>query len=302
MSEFVEVGGARITKKMLERFFVLGLPAYYQGDPLPDDYEPDLEKLGPHDGKGEPTPEQQAYALLSRSDLVGAICRACATSRPYVEPEPQAKSEEPRSPTGFLISAGFPYVTAKDIPFNKPDATPPKVAAWANTYSGTGHPWLWVIGSESQSVEALAFAACGAWRTMERGGTPRAQIRYASAYDLCGMVDSADQYGEDSRYNVLRQFTECGALFLGNLGEERANQHTFETFARLIAARHRNQLPTAMASATGLQEWLSRYQRIDARASKAMGMRIVDGLGGYESDREHARRNLSSHVVDLGRD
>lgn len=301
MSDFVEVGGARITKEMLERFFALGLPPYYQGEPLPDDYTPDLKKFGPHDGNSEPTPEQQAYALLSRPDLTGMICRACATSRPYVEPAPQPRPEDPHLHAAALMSARFPLNVAKGVSF-RPDAAPTKVAAWASAYSGTGHPWLWVIGGESQSVEALAFAALGAWQVMQEGDAPRAQIRYVSAYDLCGMVDSADQYGEDSRYNVLRQFADCGALFLGNLGEERANPHTFETFARLIAARHRNQLPTAIASPTGLQEWLSRYQRIDALASKAMSMRIVDGLSGYEPDRERARHNLSSHVVDLGRE
>lgn len=300
----VRVGGIDVTQELLERAVALiTQTSYYEGEPLPEGYRPSLSALGPRVSGEAPTVEQLVYELLSRADMEGMVFRAAVTATPRQERDepPQQPREGRTSPVATLIGAGFPRVVAAAAPGGR-DSAPQKARAWADSYSGEGSPWMWVKGEEPECVRVLASAALGVWQAMEDKRARRAPIRYVSAYDLCGMVDSADQYGEDSRYNVLRQFAECGALFISDLGEEHASPRTFETFARLLAARHRAQLPTVAASWRGLQEWLAPYQRLDQQGAKAMGMRIVDGLSGYERDRDRARANLNAHVVDLARD
>ena len=297
----VKVGGIDVTQEMLERFFSVGYPTLHRGEPLPEGYTPDLGAFRPHDGNGEPTPEQQAYALLSRTDLLGVQCRACAMSQPYTEPEPEdnpPEQPEYRSPVQTLLQAGFPRpIAVRGI--GGLGERHKKVDAWGAAYRGEDTPWLWIIApNEDEGICVAAQAALVAARAMDEDRAHKGEILFVDAYNLCGIIDSANQYGENNKTVTLMQYDAYQLLCI-SLRWESANQRTLGLFSRLIANRHARALPTVFVCSSGLSKWSERFRRFDPEATRTMVNKIVQALCGYETDKTRAAQALDPHVITL---
>lgn len=290
----VNVAGIDVTQEMLDR--AIGIiadakPTIWDGEPVSRGYRPSLGNLGPHDGEGEPKPEQVLYSMLQRQDSKGSLFRAFVKARQR-EPEAQPQRETPReTPTQTLTAAGFPRVVA----VRAGGEAPHRLGAWAGEYRGIGTPWAWIVSRDpTAGAEELARAALKA-----RARVPRTKILYADAYDVCGKVDAAKRYDSGNKWETMRGYAVCDLLALGNLGGERPTDHTLDTLARIVRKRHDYMLPTVITAAVGLREWLDPYMRIDQAKARGMGRCIVGALGGWETDEAAARKRLESNVVNL---
>lgn len=290
----VTVAGVDVTQDRLE--WLLGImsktdPRACSGIAVPAGYRPDLAAFGPPSGEGEPTPEQQLYAAMTRQDVTGAEFRNMLKLG-HRDPLPEPSRDRPsESPAARLISAGFPRVVA--VRASAGAKAPAKVAEWAQGHKGAGTPWLWLVSQDAEEgTRALAQAALLA-------KPPSTGTLYTEAPDLCAQVDAANQYGEGGKWDTMRTFETCGLLMLGNLGGERPTVRALNTLAHVLRARHDAMLPTAIASAKGLREWLEPYMRIDQAAARELARSVVDALGGWETDEAAARKRLESHIVRL---
>lgn len=288
----VTVAGVDVTQERLE--WALGImsktdPRAWGGIAVPAGYRPDLAAFGPPSGEGEPTPEQQLYAAMTRQDGTGAIFRNMLKAG-HREPRAEPSRERPSgSPVARLLSAGFPRVVA--VRASAGAKAPAKVAEWAQGHKGAGTPWLWLVSQDAEEgTRALAQAA-----TLAKAP----HTMYTEAPDLCAQVDAANQYGEGGKWDTMRTFETCGLLMLGNLGGERPTARALDTLAHVLRARHDAMLPTAIASAKGLREWLEPYARADQAAARELARSVVDALCGWETDEAAARKRLETHIVRL---
>lgn len=287
----VTVAGVDVTQERLEwamRIMSKTDPRAWGGIAVPAGYRPDLASFGPPSGESEPTPEQQLYAAMTRQDVTGAIFRNMLKAG-HREPTPEPSRGRPsESPAARLLSAGFPRVVA--VRACAGPKAPAKVAEWAQAHK-VGTPWLWLVSQDAEEgTRALAQAA-----TLAKA--PR--TLYTEAPDLCAQVDAANQYGKGGKWDTMRTFEACGLLMVGNLGGERPTARALDTLAHVMRARHDAMLPTAIASAKGLREWLEPYMRIDQAAARELARSVVDALGGWETDEAAARKRLESHIVRL---
>lgn len=290
----VNVAGIDVTQEMLDRAFGIiadAKPKIWEGEPVPRGYRPSLANLGPHDGEGEPKPEQVLWALLQRQGGNGPLWRAFVRAR-QCEPTAEPVREPPReTPTQTLTAAGFPRVVA----VRAGEEAPRCLDAWAGEYGGIGTPWAWVVSRDpTAGAEELARAALKA-----RARVPRTKVLYADVYDICGRVDAAKRYDSGNKWETMLEYATCDLLALGNLGGERPTDHTLDTLARIVRKRHDYMLPTVITAAVGLREWLDPYMRIDQAKARGMGRCIVGALGGWERDEAAARKRLESNVVNL---
>lgn len=291
----VEVGGVKVTQEVLERFFALAYPKFY---PIPDGYAPSLEKFSPHDGEGEPTHEQRAYELLGRADMVGAACRACAKSKPYVEPMEQPRtSEQLRTRAQIVTQCHLPQIATKE---SKPNEA---AAAWASRYLGAGTPWLWILGgTEIERIRALADIAVAVAHAMDSGAVRPGKIAYYRTFDLCETVNSSKGFAdgkERTKWDYLNDGPlSCDLLLLDGFGRERMGAHELETISQVIGARWRNELPTVIASNAGLAQWVEAHDRAGHTGAHEVMAHILSAMGGYASD-QPSREALSASLIDL---
>ncbi len=291
----VEVGGVKVNQAMLERFFALAYPTFY---PIPDGYAPSLEKFGPHDGEGEPTHEQRAYALLGRADMVGEACRACAKSKPYVEPMEQPRTMgQPRTQAQIMAQCRLPRIALQGGEPNE------AATAWASRYDGAGTPWLWVLGgNELERTKALTDIAFAVAHAMDSGAARRGRIAYYRTFDLCETVNSSKGFGDGKERTKWDYLTtgpmSCDLLLLDGFGRERTGAHELDTISQVIGARCRNELPTVIASNAGLAQWVEAHDRAGHAGAHEVKEYILSAMGGYASD-QPSREALSASLIDL---
>ena len=283
MSDYVEVGGVRVTQDVLSQAYAWLVAhgcAY-----VPEGMTPSLTNFR-HPDSTTSSPEEYMYLIFANPEIAPKGFRAA-----FIDP-PAAM---PSSPVAALKAAGFPSIVAIRAP-QAMTRRNRQVEAWAKAQCGELAPWLWVKGGrDSDRTMVLARAAFMAKDAM------RGQIVYKLVRDLCEEVNSADMYGENSKHNRLAPYRSCALLILDGMGEERTGAKELDTIYQIVVARWRDLLPTAFASGVGLSAWVRAYTAIDRAHSRDLASKVVEGLSGFAQGLSKAEVSeaASAHVIDL---
>lgn len=266
MTETVEVAGTAVTQETLERIFEALRAHHWLA--IPAGHRPSLRKFKRATGPVA-SYEQVVYDLMAD----GSMPRWFQEQFMGAAAAPRAKG--PSGPERVMEAAGFPrFVWAVRHPWE--EITPARLDSWARALDGPAPAWLLVNGGEPQDrSRALAQAAIAADRMNVRG------ITYRTARDLCNEVASAGNYGENSKYNTLRPYRECGLLLLDGMGQEQRKAPEARALADLLQARRDHMLPTVLATEHGLAGLMQAYQKANAEAANDMVAAMTDGLSGY---------------------
>lgn len=289
MSKSVRVGGVEVTQSKLGE-----MCAYLSAHGcayVPEGHAPDIGRFRQFEGATISTPEEYVYLLCENPELDRGFRAA------FIDPPRKVVLS---SPIGILRGAGFPTVIAFQASQHLHDLA--QVDAWADGFKGTLTPWLWVMGgTETERTTKLADIAIMAGHAMDLGEAPTGPILYQRAYDLCERVNSADMYGERSKWNAMQGPMTCALLLIDGMGEERAGAKELDTLAQIVAARWRDTMPTVLASTLGLSAWSARHARTDQPKARDMAARIVSAMCGYAQglDREATQRALQASAINL---
>lgn len=283
MSDYVEVGGVRVTQDVLGRAYAWLLShgcAY-----VSESVTPSLANFR-HPDSTTSSPEEYVYLIFANPEIAPRGFRAAFINPP---------AAMPASPVAALKAAGFPGIVAVRAP-QAMIRRNRQVEEWASAQCGELAPWLWVKGGrEAERTMVLAKAVVLA------NDSVKGQTIYKSVRDLCEEVNSADMYGENSKHNRLAPYRACALLILDGMGEERTGSKELDTLYQVVAARWRNLLPTAFASDMGLSAWVKSYATIEKARSRDLASKVVEGLSGFAQGlgRAEVSEAAGAHVIDL---
>lgn len=278
MTETVEVAGTTVTQETLGQIFDALRAHHWLA--IPRTYVPSLRKFKRVTGPVA-SYEQVVYDLMAGGSMPRWF------QEQFMGAEASQMAEGPSGPERVMEAAGFPrFVWAVRPPWE--EIHPTKLGEWAHTLGGPAPAWLLVNGGEPQGrSRTLAQAAIEADRMNAHG------ITYRTAKDLCNEVASAGNYGENSKYNTLRPYRECGLLLLDGMGQEQRKAPETRALADLLQARRDHMLPTVLATEHGLAGLMQAYQKANAEAANDMVAAITDGLSGYGTT------SLAANILSL---
>lgn len=287
--KFVKVGVREVDQSLLSRAYRWLVE--HDCSLIPADYEPRLERFREYDGTTVTEPEEILWLMFDGQLTFKGFQSAFIDPRPHtsaIRPAPQV-----------LKQAGFPRLFLSAIGVTECDGVP----AWE--YAGAGTPWVWVKGGkEEQRTERLAQLAVMAARSMDRDLAPAGEIVYVRAFELCERANSADLYGQRSRWNVLQDSITCAVLLLDGIGDERSGPKELSTISQVIAARYRDMRCTLFASERGLSKWAGAYARPEQSQAQETARYIIAGLCGFQTGltREATADLINKHVISLDKD